>query len=64
MNYIEFGKNDVMLSTVILGMMRISSLSPKETENLIETALDCGINAFDCRLLCRRSVREDRGQGS
>ena len=28
-------------------MMRISSLSPKETENLIETALDSGINAFD-----------------
>ena len=47
MNYIEFGKNNVMLSTVILGMMRISSLSPKETENLIETALESGINAFD-----------------
>ena len=47
MNYIEFGKNDVMLSTVILGMMRISSLSPKEVESLIDTALDAGINAFD-----------------
>ena len=47
MKYIEFGKNNVNLSTVILGMMRISSLSPKEVENLIETALDSGINAFD-----------------
>ena len=47
MNYIEFGKNNVMLSTVILGMMRISSLSPKEVESLIDTALDAGINAFD-----------------
>lgn len=47
MKYIEFGKNNVDISTVILGMMRISSLSPKETEALIETALDCGINAFD-----------------
>ena len=47
MNYIEFGKNNVILSTVILGMMRISSMSPKEVTELIETALDAGINAFD-----------------
>jgi predicted oxidoreductase len=47
MKYIEFGKNDVKLSTVVLGMMRISSLSPKEVEKLIETALDSGINSFD-----------------
>ena len=47
MNYIEFGKNNVNLSTVVLGMMRISSMSPKEVEYLIETALDAGINSFD-----------------
>lgn len=47
MKYIEFGKNNKKISTVILGMMRISSLSPKEAEYLIETALDSGINAFD-----------------
>lgn len=47
MRYIEFGKNHKELSTVILGMMRISSLSPNETEDLIETALHSGINAFD-----------------
>ena len=47
MKYIEFGKNHVNLSSIILGMMRISSLSAKEVERLIDTALDSGINAFD-----------------
>ena len=47
MKYIEFGKNNVSISSVILGMMRISSLSAKEVEKLIDTALDSGINAFD-----------------
>ena len=60
MKYIEFGKNNVSISSVILGMMRISSLSAKEVEKLIDTALDSGINP--CRLLCRRAVREDRRQ--
>ena len=42
MRYIEFGKNHKKLSTVILGMMRISSLSPNETEDLIEYVLRDG----------------------
>ena len=61
MKYIEFGKNHVNLSSIILGMMRISSLSAKEVERLIDTALDSGINAFDladCYAdgLCERRV--------
>ena len=47
MKYIEFGKNHVNISSIILGMMRISSLSAKEVERLIDTTLDSGINAFD-----------------
>ncbi|MBR1797742.1 MAG: aldo/keto reductase [Clostridiales bacterium] len=47
MNYIEFGKNNVQLSTIILGMMRISSMSVREVSQLIDSALDVGINAFD-----------------
>ncbi len=47
MQYIEYGKNSTKLSTVILGMMRISKMTPSEVEELIETALECGINAFD-----------------
>ncbi|GGE28887.1 aldo/keto reductase [Streptococcus himalayensis] len=47
MNYIEFGTEKKELSQIVLGMMRISQMSVKEVEKLVETALSVGINAFD-----------------
>lgn len=47
MKYIPFGQEKRGLSEIILGMMRISDKSVKEVEDLVETALSVGINAFD-----------------
>ena len=46
MKYIDFAENE-RLSTIILGMMRISELSEDEVEDLVEAALSIGINTFD-----------------
>ena len=47
MRYITLGQDDKELSEIVLGMMRISDKSVKEVEELVETALSVGINAFD-----------------
>ena len=47
MRYITLGQDDKELSEIILGMMRIEDKSVKEVEELVETALSVGINAFD-----------------
>ena len=47
MKYIPFGQDDKELSEIVLGMMRIKDKSVKEVEELVETALSVGINAFD-----------------
>jgi len=47
MKYITFGQGDKELSEIVLGMMRIEDKSVKEVEELVETALSVGINAFD-----------------
>ncbi len=47
MKYIPFGQDKKELSEIVLGMMRISDKSVKEVEELVETALSVGINAFD-----------------
>ena len=47
MKYINFGENSRKVSKIILGLMRISEMSVKETEHLILGALDNGINALD-----------------
>ena len=47
MKYIPFGQEKRELSEIVLGMMRISDKSVKEVEELVETALSAGINAFD-----------------
>ena len=47
MKYIPFGQEKKELSEIVLGMMRISDKSVKEVEELVETALSVGINAFD-----------------
>ncbi|HEW7484220.1 TPA: aldo/keto reductase family oxidoreductase [Streptococcus pneumoniae] len=47
MRYITLGQDDKELSEIVLGMMRIKDKSVKEVEELVETALYVGINAFD-----------------
>lgn len=47
MKYITYGQNQRELSQIILGMMRIKDLSTCQVEELVETALSLGINAFD-----------------
>ena len=46
MKYIDFAENEC-LSTIVLGMMRISQMSEDEVEALVEAALSIGINTFD-----------------
>lgn len=47
MKYLEFGENKREISQIIIGLMRIAQMTPKEVKELIETALSVGINAFD-----------------
>ena len=47
MKTILFGSQQRSLSSIVLGMMRIAEMTPKEVEELVETALSVGINAFD-----------------
>ena len=47
MRYITLGQDDKELSEIVLGMMRIEDKSVKEVEELVETTLSIGINAFD-----------------
>lgn len=47
MRYIRFGQNNTEVSEVILGTMRIGKKTPAEVADLIQTAVDCGINAVD-----------------
>lgn len=47
MRYIKFGERQVEISEVVLGLMRISEMTVDKVEELIESALAVGINAFD-----------------
>ena len=47
MKYIQIEGTDLRVSNIIMGCMRINDLSVKETETLIRTALDQGVNLFD-----------------
>lgn len=47
MKTILFGSQQRELSTIVLGMMRIKELTVDQVEDLVETALSVGINAFD-----------------
>lgn len=47
MKTIDIGKSGLNASALGIGCMRISELSVKETEELIDTALGLGINLFD-----------------
>ena len=47
MRYISFGSQGTAVSEVVLGAMRIADKTPQEVAELVQTALDCGINAVD-----------------
>ncbi|MBE6162996.1 MAG: aldo/keto reductase family oxidoreductase [Streptococcus equinus] len=47
MRYIKFGERQVEILEVVLGLMRISEMTVDQVEELIESALAVGINAFD-----------------
>lgn len=47
MNNIEITPLSIKASGIIIGCMRISSLNQKEIQELVESALDAGINTFD-----------------
>lgn len=47
MEYLEFGTQKAQVSKVMLGLMRIDKMSVPEVTELVEGALDAGINALD-----------------
>lgn len=47
MKYYDLPKTDLKVSEIALGCMRIADKSIEEVEELVKTALDCGINFFD-----------------
>lgn len=47
MRYIKFGERQKEVSEVVLGLMRISEMTVDQVEDLIESVLAVGINAFD-----------------
>lgn len=47
MKYIEFGTQKKKVSSVMVGCMRIGDMSETSLEQLIESAMEQGINAFD-----------------
>lgn len=47
MRYIKFGERQKEVSEVVLGLMRISEMTVDQVEDLIGSALEVGINAFD-----------------
>lgn len=47
MRYIKFGERQKEVSEVVLGLIRISEMTVDQVEDLIESALAVGINAFD-----------------
>ncbi|MDG7812565.1 aldo/keto reductase family oxidoreductase [Streptococcus pneumoniae] len=59
MRYITLGQDDKELSEIVLGMMRIKDKSVKEVEELVETALSVGINAFDLADIYGRGCCEE-----
>lgn len=44
MKYYDLPKTDLKVSEIALGCMRIADKSIEEVEELVKTALDCGIN--------------------
>lgn len=47
MDYIEYGANKTRASKLMLGMWRFADETPEHVAELVETCLDCGVNALD-----------------
>lgn len=47
MKQIDIGKSGLTTSELILGTMRIAKLAADEVKELVDTALECGIDLFD-----------------
>ena len=47
MKTITLGSSGLQVSALALGCMRLSELTPRQMDELVGTALDCGINFFD-----------------
>lgn len=47
MEYFQISKTDLKASRLALGCMRIADKSLDQVEELVQTALDAGINFFD-----------------
>lgn len=47
MKKIDLGRSGLLASEIALGCMRMNSLSKKEAQRMIETAVEAGINFFD-----------------
>lgn len=60
MDYIEFGKHKTKVSKVVLGLMRIPSLDNGEIANLLDAALDHGINIVDIADCYSKGVAESK----
>lgn len=57
MRYIEFGPSKVKVSELVLGTMRIAPMTPDQVADLIEAALDAGVNAVDTAAIYGPSER-------
>lgn len=59
MRYIEFGSDNRKASEIILGLMRISKMTTAEVKNLIDAALEVGINFLDTADIYAKGVCEE-----
>ena len=60
MEYIEFGKHKTKVSKVVLGLMRIPSLDNSKIAELLECALENGINIVDLADCYSKGVAESK----
>ena len=69
MKYLKFKNSQLEASNIIMGCMRLNSLSVKEAQRHIETAVEAGINMFDhadiygggeCEELFARAVKKEQ----
>lgn len=60
MRYTELGTSGLKVSEIALGLMRISTKSKEEVVELLETAVDLGINFFDLADIYAGGVSEEK----
>lgn len=60
MRYTELGTSNLRVSEIALGLMRISNKTTEEVVELLETAVDLGINFFDLADIYAGGVSEQK----